>query len=306
MISRILLDAGLVIEHNKSKVFHFTRAYNPPNPPINLMLVGGPILHPKPIWRYLGFFFDRKLNFHHYVHFYVTKCLSTLNTMKMLGNSSRGLLPTQKHFLYRTYIIPIALYGFQLWFFKGALTVKNITELKKMQWRAALWITGTFRTSLSKGIETIVGLVPINHHLKKLNGRHHLRYTTTPPSHAINSLLEIHQNRNQSPHKYSLANLTNKQKLKLKSPIKDISEKLTEIKDEFDPFHFIFHPGLQLIDHFSNRIVFYTPKSSNNKGLFVHSEKLNVAFDKTQKALADIAVITDRSVKAIVIKWQAS
>jgi len=58
MISRILSDAGLVMEHDKSKVFHFTRAHNPPNPPINLTLVGGPILHPKPIWRYLGFFFD--------------------------------------------------------------------------------------------------------------------------------------------------------------------------------------------------------------------------------------------------------
>jgi len=95
-----------------------------------------------------------------------------------------------------------------------------------------------------KGVEAIAVLVPINHHLKKLNRRYHLRYVTTPPSHAINSLLEIHQNRNQSPHKYLLANLTNKQKSKLKSPIKDISKRLIEIKDEFDPFHSIFHPGL--------------------------------------------------------------
>jgi len=96
--------------------------------------------------------------------------------MKMLGNSSRGLLPTQKRLLYRTCIMPIALYGFQLWFFKGAPTTKNITELKKMQQRAALWITGAFRTSPSKGVEVIAGLIPINLHLKKLNGRHHLRY----------------------------------------------------------------------------------------------------------------------------------
>ena len=49
MIFKIFSDTGLVLEHNKSEVFHFTRAYNPPNPSINLTLVGGPILHPKPI-----------------------------------------------------------------------------------------------------------------------------------------------------------------------------------------------------------------------------------------------------------------
>ena len=133
MISRILSDAGLVMEHDKSEVFYFTRAHQPPNPSINLMSVGGPILHPKPIWRYLEFFFNRKLNFYHHVHYYMTKCLSMLNTMKMLGNSLRGLLPSQKHLLYRTCIMPIALYGFQLWFSKGTPTVKNLTELKKMQ-----------------------------------------------------------------------------------------------------------------------------------------------------------------------------
>ena len=165
MISKIFSDVGLVLEHNKSEVFHFTRARNPPNPSIDLTSVRGPILHPKPIWRYLGFFFNRKLNFHQHVHYYTTKCLSTLSAMKILDNSARGLLPTQKRLLYRTCIFPIALYGFQLWFFKGAPTVKNIMELKKMQCRAALWITRAFRISPLEGVKAIAGLVPINLHL---------------------------------------------------------------------------------------------------------------------------------------------
>ena len=156
-----------------------------------------------------------------------------------------------------------------------------------------MWITGAFHTSPSEGVEAIASLVPINLHLKKLNGRHHLRYMTIPPLHAINSLLE-----NQSPHKYSLANFTSKQKSKLKSPIKDVSERLMEIKDEFDPFHSIFYPSLRLVDHFPNRVIFYSPESSNDKGLFVHSSKLDIAFSKTQTVFTDIAVITDGSVKA--------
>jgi len=58
IISKILIDASLVMEHNKTEVFHFMRARHPPNPSINLTSIGGPIINPKPIWRYLGFFFD--------------------------------------------------------------------------------------------------------------------------------------------------------------------------------------------------------------------------------------------------------
>jgi len=111
---KILINASLIIEHSKTKLFHFTRAHYPPNPSIDLSLVRGPIISSKPIWQYLGFYFNCRLNFNYYTHFYATKCLSTLSVMKMLGNSSRGLLPIQKCLLYRTCILPIALYGFQL------------------------------------------------------------------------------------------------------------------------------------------------------------------------------------------------
>jgi len=84
------------------------------------------------------------LYFNYHIHFYVIKCLSTLSAIKMLENSSRGLLPIKKQLLYRTCILPIALYGFQLWFLRSTPIVKNVTELKKMQKRAALWITGAF------------------------------------------------------------------------------------------------------------------------------------------------------------------
>jgi len=132
-MSKILINTGLIIEYSKTELFYFTKDRHPPNPSIDLLLVEGSIISPKPIWRYPGLYFDCRLNFNYHMHFYVTKCLFTLSTMKILENSSRGLLPIQKHLLYRTCILPIALYGFQLWFFKGTPIVKNITELKKMQ-----------------------------------------------------------------------------------------------------------------------------------------------------------------------------
>jgi len=44
IISKILIDAGLVMEHNKTELFHFTRARHPPNPFINLSSVGGSVI----------------------------------------------------------------------------------------------------------------------------------------------------------------------------------------------------------------------------------------------------------------------
>ena len=100
IISNVLKAAGLTIEQSKSKVFHFTRSHKYNSPPLDLSSVGGPLLTPKPIWHYLGFFFDRKLSFHHHCHYYATKSLSTIKSMKILGSSTRGLFPLHKRLLY--------------------------------------------------------------------------------------------------------------------------------------------------------------------------------------------------------------
>ena len=81
--------------------------------------------------------------------------------MKLLGNSSRGINPLQKHLLYRCCVLPIALYGFQLWFYNKALISYHMKILDKMQRRAAIWILGAFKTSLSEGIEAVAGIISI-------------------------------------------------------------------------------------------------------------------------------------------------
>jgi len=65
ILSKLLIDFGLVIEHGKTEVFHFNRLHGTFNPPpLDLSPLGGPSLCPKDSWKYLGFFFDRKLTFH--------------------------------------------------------------------------------------------------------------------------------------------------------------------------------------------------------------------------------------------------
>jgi len=171
ILSNLLISFGLVIEHSKTEIFYFSRSQGLFNPsPLDLSPLGGLILQPKDSWKYLGFIFDRKLAFHKHIDHYANKAISTVKCMKLLGNSSQGINSLQKCLLYRCCILPIALYGFQLWFYNKAPISYYMKILDKMQrraviWRAAIWILGTFKTSLLEGIKAIAGIIPIRFYL---------------------------------------------------------------------------------------------------------------------------------------------
>ena len=147
IISSLFTQFDLVIEYNKSEIFYFLRlTKNIYLPPLYFHPLGGLFLYPKDTWRYLSFFFNKKLSFQHHVHHYANKVLSTIKGIKILGNSNRELSPIYKRLLYRTCVLPIVLYSLQLWYFKGILLFQPLKELKKMQRKVALWITEAFLT----------------------------------------------------------------------------------------------------------------------------------------------------------------
>ena len=113
ILTNLLEKFSLVVEHSKTEIFHFNRsqgAFNPPS--LDLSPLGESILCPNNLWKYLGFIFDIKLTSHQHVDFYANKSISTVKCMKFLGNSNYGINPLQKQLLYRTCVLPIALYGF--------------------------------------------------------------------------------------------------------------------------------------------------------------------------------------------------
>ena len=64
IISSLLEQFGLVIEHRKSEIFHFARLHSLFNPlSLDLSHFRGSILKPKDTWKYLGFIFNKKLSF---------------------------------------------------------------------------------------------------------------------------------------------------------------------------------------------------------------------------------------------------
>jgi len=121
-----------------------------------------------------------------------------------------------------------------------------------------------------------------------------------PQNHAVNSLFNSQHTKNITLHKFLLKNLIKKQKEKLKSPIVDTNDHLSEILDSFTPFHFIFSPGLRLVNHFLKNITFHSPASSDNKDIAKHIDNLNNAFHQSQIYPHATAIITDGSVVTLL------
>src|SRR5215469_7143433 len=91
-----------------------------------------------------------------------------------------------------------------------------------MQRQACLWILGAFRTSPGGAIETIAGIPSIQLHVKKLVDRSHLRIRTLRGTHTVKDLL-------YGNHPLLLSQLTPKQKVHLKAPLKDTQAHLEEV-----------------------------------------------------------------------------
>jgi len=99
----------------------------------------------KESWRYLRFIFDIKLSFHQHIDFYTNKAISMVKSMKMLQNSARGLILSQKCLLYRSCVSSIILYGFLLWFYNNVPLSYLLKVFRVMQHRVAIWILGYFK-----------------------------------------------------------------------------------------------------------------------------------------------------------------
>ena len=275
ILSKLLDKFGLIVEHSKTDIFHFNRSHGVFNPPLlDLSSIGGPILKPKDSWKYLGFIFNRKLNFHQHIDFYLNKAISTVKCMKLLGNLSRGINPIQKHLLYRCCILPIVLYGFQLWFYNKAPLLYHMKILGKMQRRATIWILGAFKTSPSEGIEAIVGLIHIKYHLQKVVGRSQLRSAALPANHLIRTFMNDHSNNHPSPNPHSINSLTNHQKTIAKGHLIDSNNKLHGIFQAFSSLHPEFKLGSRISDQFSDCFSFnLASKEKINKNMHNNSTK---------------------------------
>ena len=171
-------------------------------------------------------------------------------------------------FLIRSYIFPIALYSFQLWFYNKAPLLYLLKKLRKIQRRVAIWILGTFQTSSSFGIEVIVGLIPIYLHLCKLHGRAQLRAHSLSHNYILQSLLESRPLLYKDPHYSLLDSLSPCQWKMIKGPIVDMDNRFNKVFLMFDSVtNFIQLVSPQPVDWFSQTKLHW--KASNEGYLHI-------------------------------------
>ena len=111
IMSSLLNQFGLIVEHGKTENFHFSRLHGTFK---DLRQIDSPILQSKVMWKYLGFIFNKKLSFQQHINFYMNKALFIVKCMKILENLNWRLLPYQKCLLYRTCVLFITLYSISL------------------------------------------------------------------------------------------------------------------------------------------------------------------------------------------------
>ncbi|CAA7270631.1 unnamed protein product [Cyclocybe aegerita] len=91
IIYLLFIAFALILEHDKTELFHFLHCHNAYNPALDLGYAphtGATPLKAKTYWRYLGFYFDRRLMFHEHVCYYATKAFTTVQAMLVLPQFS--------------------------------------------------------------------------------------------------------------------------------------------------------------------------------------------------------------------------
>ena len=217
--------------------------------------------------------------------------------MKLLGNLSQGINLIQKHLLYRCCALPIALYSFQLWYYNKAPLSYHMKILNKMQRRAAIWITGAFKTSPLEGIEAITGIMPIHFHLQKIVKRSLIRPFKLPDNHILKNLLNDSPPWNKLSIHHNIGSLTHRQQSLTKDHIIDSNIKSYGIFPSFSPLNSEFSPGHRIIDNFSNCFSFNLVNKNDKKSKNSCTQELDNMVLHFSSIPHSAIVITNASIK---------
>ena len=166
-----------------------------------------------------------------------------------------------------------------------------------MQRRAAIWITGAFKTSPLEGIEAIAGIMPICFHLQKIAKRSLICSFKLSDNHILKNLLNDSPPQNKSSTHHNIGSLTHWQQSLTKGHIIDSSIKSYGIFPFFSPLDFEFSPGHRIIDNFSNRFSFNLVNKNDKKSKNSHAQELDDMVLRFSPIPHSAIVITDASIK---------
>ncbi|XP_077975317.1 uncharacterized protein LOC144431279 [Styela clava] len=125
---------GFKISVTKSIVVLFTRKRK--LPPIQLH-INGVILPVRNEVRYLGVYFDRRLNYKRHIEYVVQKCSKRINLLRLLIGTSWGANKSPLLSLYRSLVRPIIEYGMEAYFSASINAIRKIEIIQSQCLRIA-------------------------------------------------------------------------------------------------------------------------------------------------------------------------
>ena len=148
----------------------------------------------------------------------------------------------------------------------------------------------------SFSIEAIVGLMPINLHLKKqLGERSQLHTCKLPPSHLIQLLIDLWLNSDSGLNAVALNSLTNRQQSLVKDYLVDSANRVNEYFPSFNSLNLEFSPSLRVIDNFLDHISFNLfNQEKDNKSC---AQLLNKIVLEFSSSLSIAIIASDASIK---------
>jgi len=166
-----------------------------------------------------------------------------------------------------------------------------------MQRRAAIWILGAFKMSLSEGIEAIAGIIPIKFHLQKLTRRSQICPFKLPTNHILRELMDESPILSNKPNPHTVSSLTNRQKNIAKGHLIGSCNKAYGIFPSFSSLNPEFIPGFHIMDNFSDCFSFNLVNKKEKEKDRICTQELDEMVLQISSSLSSALIVTDASIK---------
>lgn len=174
-------DNGILFDSAKTELqyFHNKRKYHEPS-----IRAGDAEIKPNDCTRWLGVFFDRKLNFKDHVRRACQRARVVTDHVRHLGNTRRGLNPSLTRQAVQGSVFATLFYGAETWY--GPLTPKwAITQVQSAINRAGRATLPVYKTTPTAALLRETGWGPASAWLTRIHDRLASRVAAADPKHPL-------------------------------------------------------------------------------------------------------------------------
>ena len=167
---------GLNINPTKTDLVLFSRKRNIPQ--FNEPMIDGTPIKLSEQAKFLGVIFDKKLNWKANIESRTKKGYAALYSCKNLLGKSWGLSPKLFYWLYSAVVRPVLCYGCIVWWDIVEKQI-NVKDFKKIHRMSLLGISRAKQSTSTAALENILGILPIDMHIKETAAKSALRLSQT-------------------------------------------------------------------------------------------------------------------------------